>query len=65
VSAKQPKRKVPKRLTEEEKVARLREMQANASWRDEERTKSVKKYRDEDRREKEHHEEHFDKKFIK
>ncbi|XP_059485562.1 pre-mRNA-splicing factor CWC25 homolog [Neocloeon triangulifer] len=58
------RREAPKKLSEEEKAARLREMQANAGWRDSERTKNVKRYRAEDTFEKEHHKEKYDSSFI-
>lgn len=44
------KRKLSK-LTEEEKERRRKEMMENATWRDEERTKNVKHYRDKDAKE--------------
>ena len=45
----------PSKLSDEEKQRKLREMMANADWRDEQRTKNVKKYREEDRKEEESH----------
>ncbi|XP_065353680.1 pre-mRNA-splicing factor CWC25 homolog [Cloeon dipterum] len=58
------RREPPKKLSEEEKAAKLREMQANAGWRDHERSKNVKRYREEDQFEVEHHKEKFDNSFI-
>ena len=52
-------------MTEEEKAAKLREMQSNANWRDEERSRNVKRYRDEDKLEKDTHKDKFDSSFIK
>lgn len=54
-----------KKLSNEEKEARLREMMENASWREEDRVKSVQKYREDNAREEEHYKnQHFDKEFI-
>lgn len=48
--AKMVKKHLPK-LTEEEKERRRKEMMENAAWRDVERTKNVKRYRDKDAKE--------------
>ncbi|XP_011304403.1 pre-mRNA-splicing factor CWC25 homolog [Fopius arisanus] len=57
----QSKKKV--KLTDEEKEKRLKEMLANASWRDKERAKNVKKYREQDK--KEQKSKSYDKDFIR
>lgn len=41
------------RLTEEEREQRLRDMMANAAWRDKEREKNVKLYRETEQKEME------------
>lgn len=38
-------------LTDEEKERRRQEMMANAAWRDQERERNVKKYREEEKKE--------------
>lgn len=43
--------KYKEKLTEEEKEKRRREMMENAAWRDQEREKNVKRYKDEDMKE--------------
>lgn len=44
-----------RKLTEEEKLRKLEEMQENAKWRDNQREKNVKRYREEaDAEEKSH-----------
>lgn len=53
------------KLSEAEKEARLREMMENASWREEDRVKSVQKHREANAREEEHYKtQQFDKEFI-
>lgn len=53
------------RLTEEEKEQRLKDMMANADWRDKERTRSVQKYREGyEKEEKQYKTSEFDKEFI-
>lgn len=51
------------RLTEEEQEQRRREMMQNAEWRDEERERNVKRYREEDSKETKNQE--YDTNFIK
>ncbi|XP_037958395.1 pre-mRNA-splicing factor CWC25 homolog isoform X2 [Teleopsis dalmanni] len=52
-------------LNAEEKEARLREMMANASWREETRTRAVQKHREAYAREEENHRSStFDKEFV-
>lgn len=54
-----------KKLSNEEKKARLREMMENASWREEDRVKSVQKHREANAREEEQYKnQDFDKEFI-
>ncbi|XP_063709694.1 pre-mRNA-splicing factor CWC25 homolog [Culicoides brevitarsis] len=52
------------KLTQEEIDARLKEMAANASWREKERTEKVQKYRDNEKREEEEAKREFDKDFL-
>lgn len=47
------KHKSRARLTEEEREQRLRDMMANAAWRDKEREKNVKLYRETEQKETE------------
>ncbi|KAK0088117.1 hypothetical protein PV325_013113 [Microctonus aethiopoides] len=47
--SKKPHKKV--HLSEKEKLRRLKEMMDNAAWRDKERTKNVKRYREQDKKE--------------
>ncbi|XP_066584420.1 pre-mRNA-splicing factor CWC25 homolog [Prorops nasuta] len=58
------KPKPRQRLTEEEKETRRQEMMANASWRDKERERNIKRYRDEDKRENENSKS-FNKDFLR
>lgn len=50
-------------LTEEEKEQRRQEMMANAAWRDKEREKNVKMYREEQKREMQNNS--YNKDFIR
>jgi len=43
------------KLSDEERAKKLREMMSNADWRDEQRTKNVKKYREEEKEEEDQH----------
>jgi len=40
-------------------------MQSNASWREKERSQNVRRYREEDKYEKDEHKQKFDSSFIK
>lgn len=51
----------PRKLTDEEKKQKLERMMENAQWREEQRTKNVKHYEDEDRKEVESLLKHGDK----
>ncbi|XP_050321519.1 pre-mRNA-splicing factor CWC25 homolog [Bactrocera neohumeralis] len=54
-----------KKLSNEEKEARLREMMENASWREEDRVKAVQKHREANAREEQQYKnQDFDKEFI-
>ncbi|XP_054745248.1 pre-mRNA-splicing factor CWC25 homolog [Anastrepha obliqua] len=54
-----------KKISDAEKEARLREMMENASWREEDRVKSVQKHRESNAREEEKYKsQEFDKEFI-
>jgi len=50
-------------LTEEEKEQRRQEMMANAAWRDKEREKNVKMYREEEKKEMQNNS--YNKDFIR
>ena len=53
-------------MSDEEKQKKLREMMSNADWRDEQRTKNVKRYREEDKvEEKEHFSRDHDPEFVR
>ncbi|KAK9510964.1 hypothetical protein O3M35_005631 [Rhynocoris fuscipes] len=54
-----------KRLTEEEKAERLKEMTANAEWRSHLTTKNYKRYKEEQKKEKETSEKDFDEGFFR
>lgn len=58
-------RKEKVKLSEEEKERRRQEMLHNASWRDKEREENVKRYRQEDDREKKQLHQNFDEDFAR
>jgi hypothetical protein len=67
-----PKREAPKKfdktvkskLTDEEKEKRYREMLLNANWREKDREQNVKRYNDEEEKERKTFEKDFDRDFI-
>lgn len=52
-------------LTEEEKEQRRKEMMANAVWRDKEREKNVKTYREQEKKEEQNSDKSYNKDFIR
>lgn len=58
------KRSKPSKLTQEEIEAKLKEMEANAKWRDKERTEKVHKHREKEKREQEDITKEFDQDFL-
>lgn len=64
LSSLKPEQKKPAKLTQEEIDTRLREMTANASWREKERSEKVQKYRENEKREQEEAKTDFDKDFL-
>ena len=53
-------------MSEEEKAKKLREMMSNADWRDEQRTKKVKQYREEETKEEnDHYSKDHDPEFVR
>ena len=49
-----------RKLTAEEKKARLEEMMENAKWREDQRTQNVKRYKKEDTREEENQQKNYE-----
>ena len=49
-----------RKLTEEEKKARLEEMMDNAKWREDQRTKNVKRYQQADQHEEESQQKNYE-----
>lgn len=64
VLEKQDIRKSKKPLSNNEMESKLKEMMANASWREKDREKTVKKYRDDEENENSQHHKEFDKEFM-
>lgn len=54
-----------RKLTEEEKKKKLEEMMDNVKWRDDNRTKNVKRYNEDEKREKEARSKSHEKGFLK
>uniref|UniRef100_A0A224XQP0 Putative pre-mrna-splicing factor cwc25 n=1 Tax=Panstrongylus lignarius TaxID=156445 RepID=A0A224XQP0_9HEMI len=57
--------KEQQKLTEEEKAKRLREMTENVAWRNQLTKKSIKRYKDEEKKEKEVNDKDYDEGFLR